>query len=117
VFNFDADDLLKLDSAAQFATTSADGRRHYRQTEDIAPPVHPSGSSSEFNHVENNFDPESLIPGFVNLLEKEVSAENATKPWARRYVSSVGIRLMFRTGFNLFLTYLQDEPLKQWVTY
>jgi len=39
----------------------------------------------------NNFDPEFLIPGFVDLLEKEISAKNATKPHARRYVSLVSV--------------------------
>lgn len=102
VFNFDAEDLLEHDSAALFATTSADGRRHYRQTEDIAPPVPLPGLSSTFNEeVQNDFDPESLVPGFVDLLEREVSAENAAKPRARRYVSSVNIHLIVEIGFIL----------------
>lgn len=92
VFNFDADDLLEHDSAAQFATTSADGRRHYRQTEDIAPPTPLPESPGGFNEAQNDFDADSLVPGFIDLLEKEVRAENAAKPRARRYVSSVRFR-------------------------
>jgi hypothetical protein len=96
VFNFNADDLLEHDSAAQFATTSADGRRHYRQTEDIAPPTPLPESLGGFDGAQNNFDADfdadSLVPGFIDLLEKEVRAENAAKPRARRYVSSVRFR-------------------------
>jgi len=44
-----------------------------------------------FSDQLNDFDPESLVPGFVDLLEKEISAENATKPRTRRYVSSVSV--------------------------
>jgi hypothetical protein len=96
VFNFDADDLLEHDSAAQFATTSADGRRHYRQTEDIAPPTPLPESPGGFNEAQNDFDADSLVPGFIDLLEKEVRAENAAKPRARRYVSSVRFRFYQR---------------------
>src|SRR5882724_2783043 len=91
VFNFDAHNLLEQDSAAQFATISADGHRHYRQTKDIAPPVFLPRLRGMLSDQVNNFDPESLVPGFVDLLEKEISTENATKPHARRYVSSVSV--------------------------
>src|SRR5882724_9400057 len=91
VFNFNAHDLLEQDSAAQFATTSADGRCHYRQTEDIAPPAFLPRLRGMLSDQVNDFDPEYLVPGFVDLLEKEISAENATKPCARRYVSSVSV--------------------------
>jgi hypothetical protein len=100
VFNFDADDLLEQDSAAQFTTTSADSRRHYRQTDDIAPPAPLPTPSSTF--TQNDFDPDLLVPGFVDLLEKEVNAENAAKPCARRYVSSVSIPLL--VAFRLILS-------------
>ena len=91
MFNFDTHDLLEKDSVAQFATTSADGCHHYRQTKDIAPPAFLPRLQGMLSDQVNNFDPESLIPGFVDLLEKEISAENATKPCARRYVSSVSV--------------------------
>jgi len=92
VFNFDAHNLLERDSAAQFTTTSADGRRHYRQTEDIAPPAFLRQLQGVFSdQVQNDFDPKPFVPGFVDLLEKEISTENATKCRTRRYVSSVSV--------------------------
>jgi hypothetical protein len=102
VFNFDADDLLEQDSVARFATTSADGRRHYRQTEDIAPPKPTPRNSNIETESPNGFDPEPLMPNFVDLLEREVRAENAAKPRARRYVSSVSTFLIIGVRIILY---------------
>ena len=57
----------------------------------IAPPAFLPLPQGMLSDRVNNFDPEFLIPGFVDLLEKEISAKNATKPHARRYVSLVSV--------------------------
>jgi hypothetical protein len=89
-FHFTAESLLEPTAVATFITTSSDGRRQHRQTEELAAPP-PSASSSDPVDLDlggNQVYDDPPLP-FIDLLEKEVAEDAATKPRARRYVSSV----------------------------
>jgi hypothetical protein len=90
--HFTADSLLENTAIATFVTKSSDGRRQYRQTEEVAAPT-PSSSLNpiDINLDDNDFHDDPPLP-FTNLLEKEIADEAATKARARRYVSSVSTR-------------------------
>jgi hypothetical protein len=89
-FQFTAESLLESTAVATFITTSSDGRRQHRQTEEVSAPS-PSASSSDpidLDLGDNQINDDPPLP-FVDLLQKEIADDAATKPRARRYVSSV----------------------------
>ena len=85
-FTFAADEIHQENSTANFARISEDGRRKYREEVAIAPP-------SPEKHLD--YIPECSTGNqmeefqHVDLLEVQVENEDAVKPRARRYVSSV----------------------------
>jgi hypothetical protein len=94
-FNFTAENLLEPTAVATFITKSSDGHRQHQKVEEVVAPA-PSASSSVLDPIDldaGQVHDDPPLP-FIDLLEKEIANEAATKTRARRYVSSVSIWLI-----------------------
>jgi hypothetical protein len=107
-FTFTAETLSEPTAIATFVRASSDGRRQHRQIEEVAAPP-PLASSPALDQIDLDAGDHQVYDDlplpFIDLLEKEVADEAATKPRARRYVSSVSI-LSIRNAVIILITLL-----------
>jgi hypothetical protein len=82
-FTFTAESLSEPTAIVTFVRTSSDGRRQHRQTEVVAAPL-PLAPSSALDQIgmdagNHQVYDDPPLP-FIDLLEKEIADEAATKP-------------------------------------
>jgi hypothetical protein len=113
-FTFAADEVHRNESIANFARTSADGRRQYREQVAVAPPT-PDKHAHELVEIDTATQMDEFQ--HIDLLERQVQEEDEIKPRSRRYVSSVS-QIFLPPSWSaglISVLLLQDEPLKQWI--
>lgn len=96
-FSLSAEDLApsRPHTLASFITYSADGRRQFRQTEQVAAPT------SLYTIFENQEDTTDPLPffdeGLEPAVEDEPTSESSAKIRARKYLSSVSLTVRSKT--------------------